>query len=41
MGHIFPVVPILGTTKLDHLKECLGAAEVHLTAQQAAWLAEG
>jgi aryl-alcohol dehydrogenase-like predicted oxidoreductase len=41
MGHSFPVVPILGTTKIDHLKECLGAAEVRLTAQQVAWLAEG
>lgn len=40
-SHKFAVVPILGTTKIDHLKECLAAAEVKLTAQQVAWLAEG
>jgi aryl-alcohol dehydrogenase-like predicted oxidoreductase len=41
MSHPFPVVPILGTTKVDHLMDGLGAADVRLTAEQVRWLRDG
>jgi aryl-alcohol dehydrogenase-like predicted oxidoreductase len=34
----FPVIPILGTTKLDHLADALGSTSVQLTAGQVQWL---
>ena len=41
LGHPFPVFPILGTTRLEHLKDALAAAEIRLTPQQVDWLSEG
>ena len=38
MHRPFPVVPILGTENLDHLKDALGAANVQLSGQQIAAL---
>lgn len=37
----FPVVPILGTTKLRHLEDAIGALRVDLSAAQVAWLRDG
>ena len=37
----FPVIPILGTTKVDHLREAVNALDLVLTAQQIAWLRDG
>ena len=37
----FPVIPILGTTRLDHQADALGALAVQLTAAQAQWLRDG
>ncbi len=37
----FPVVPILGTTKTDHLQDALGSVNVKLTAADVRWLKEG
>ena len=34
----FPVFPIIGTLDLEHLRETLAAASLHLTPSQAAWL---
>lgn len=34
----FPVIPILGTTQPDHLREGLAATEVRLTEEQVNWL---
>lgn len=41
MNHPFPVIPILGTGKPDHLAEAVAAAEIHLTAEQVRWLRDG
>ncbi|MDB5328723.1 MAG: aldo/keto reductase [Phycisphaerales bacterium] len=38
MQRPFPVVPILGTGNLDHLKDALGATKVNLSGQQIAAL---
>jgi len=35
----FPAVPILGPSSEEHLLDALGAAEVHLTLEEARWLA--
>lgn len=37
----FPVVPILGTTKIDHLQDALGAVDVRLSPEEVRWLKEG
>jgi aryl-alcohol dehydrogenase-like predicted oxidoreductase len=37
-GQEFPVIPIVGTTKPDHLRDALGATDVPLTAEQVRWL---
>ncbi len=37
----FPVVPILGTSNLDHLDDALAAADLRLTAEQCRWLELG
>ena len=37
----FPVFPIIGTTRIDHLRESCAAATLSLTAAQAAWLDNG
>lgn len=37
----FPTFPILGTTKLDHLRDALAATEVRLTGEQVRWLRDG
>ncbi|MEI7834029.1 MAG: aldo/keto reductase, partial [bacterium] len=37
----FPVVPILGTSNLDHLHDAFGACGVHLQPEQVRWLEEG
>ena len=34
----FPVIPILGTTKLDHQADALASTTVQLTAEQVRWL---
>lgn len=34
----FPVIPILGTTKIDHLQDALGAEALTLTPEQRDWL---
>ena len=36
----FPVFPIIGTLDLEHLRETLAAARLHLTPSQAAWLSQ-
>ena len=41
MSHPFPVVPILGTTKREHLADALAAASVPLSPEQARWLVVG
>lgn len=41
MSHPFPVMPIVGTTKLDHLADAVAATECQLTAAQLAWLHGG
>lgn len=40
-AHAFPVIPILGTLNLDHLRAGIGAGNVTLTAAHAAWLRDG
>ncbi len=35
----FPVIPILGTSQLNHLNDALGALDLALDAQQVRWLA--
>lgn len=37
----FPVIPILGTANVDHLRDALGVVDVSLTAEQAAFLETG
>ncbi|HEY0256839.1 MAG TPA: aldo/keto reductase [Candidatus Methylacidiphilales bacterium] len=37
----FPVIPILGTMDLSHLKEAMLAAEISLTPRQVGWLETG
>ncbi|MFO7870558.1 MAG: aldo/keto reductase [Kiritimatiellia bacterium] len=37
----FPVIPILGTSSVEHLKDALGAADVNLTRAQVTWLEKG
>jgi aryl-alcohol dehydrogenase-like predicted oxidoreductase len=37
----FPVSPILGTTKLDHLKDSFAALDVKLSAEELRWLQHG
>jgi aryl-alcohol dehydrogenase-like predicted oxidoreductase len=37
----FPVIPIIGTKKLDHLDDALDAVTVRLTPEQTRWLEEG
>jgi aryl-alcohol dehydrogenase-like predicted oxidoreductase len=40
--HQAPItIPILGTTKVDHLRDALGAVDVTLTAEQVRWLRQG
>ncbi len=41
MNHGFPVIPILGTNKIAHLRDALGAGDVKLTPQQVTWLRDG
>ncbi|HEV8247221.1 MAG TPA: aldo/keto reductase [Polyangiaceae bacterium] len=38
MHQPFPVVPLLGTTKLDHLKDALGAPGLDLSSDEVGWL---
>jgi len=37
----FPVFPIIGTVRQDHMKEALLAASIRLTPEQLTWLAAG
>lgn len=37
----FPVIPILGTSKVKNLVDAIGAADVSLSAEQANWLKNG
>jgi aryl-alcohol dehydrogenase-like predicted oxidoreductase len=41
MSHDFPVIPILGTTNVEHLRDAAGAVGVKLSAEQQKWLAAG
>jgi len=41
MNHPFPIIPILGTSSVDHLKDALGAADTELSADQVRWLRDG
>ena len=41
MAQPFPVIPILGTTKREHLADALAAASVPLSPEQARWLVVG
>ncbi len=41
MGHDFPVIPILGTSNLEHLRDALGSVEVELSPDQVRWLRDG
>lgn len=41
MCHPFPVIPILGTRRLNHLADGLGAANVKLTPNEIEWLLKG
>lgn len=41
MSHDFPVIPILGTSKIDHLRDAAGAVGVRLSEQQLKWLVAG
>jgi aryl-alcohol dehydrogenase-like predicted oxidoreductase len=38
LNHPFPVIPILGTKKVEHLQDALGALDVKLDEKQIAWL---
>jgi aryl-alcohol dehydrogenase-like predicted oxidoreductase len=40
-SHPFPVIPIVGTTNIDHLRDADDATRVKLTAQQITWLRDG
>jgi aryl-alcohol dehydrogenase-like predicted oxidoreductase len=40
-SHEFPVFPIIGTTKVEHLRDAVAALEVRLTAEQIRWLRDG
>jgi aryl-alcohol dehydrogenase-like predicted oxidoreductase len=37
-GQIFPVIPIVGPSVLEHLADALKAANLHLTPDEVAWL---
>lgn len=37
----FPVIPILGTASVEHLRDALGAVDVSITPEQATWLETG
>jgi len=37
----FPVIPILGTTNVEHLQEAMAAADISLTDQTVQWLENG
>ncbi|MCJ8332302.1 MAG: aldo/keto reductase, partial [Lentisphaeria bacterium] len=37
----FPVIPILGTSDIEHLKDAMGAVDVDLSKSQADWLETG
>ncbi|WOO40727.1 aldo/keto reductase [Rubellicoccus peritrichatus] len=37
----FPVIPILGTSKVENLKDAVGAANVSLSTAQVNWLRDG
>lgn len=41
MSHPFAVVPIIGTTNVEHLRDTDAATNVRLTAPQITWLREG
>ncbi len=41
MHQPFPIIPILGTANVDHLKDALGAPEVELSEEQVSWLEHG
>jgi aryl-alcohol dehydrogenase-like predicted oxidoreductase len=41
MHQDFPAIPILGTTKMEHLQDAQGAAKVELSPEQVRWLREG
>jgi aryl-alcohol dehydrogenase-like predicted oxidoreductase len=41
MSQGFLVVPIIGTTDPEHLRDAMGAAQVSLTPEQVRWLREG
>jgi len=41
MNQPFPVVPILGTSNADHMRDAMGAASVELSAQEVNYLACG
>lgn len=38
MAQPFTVLPIIGTTKVEHMKEAMGAVAIRLTAEQVKWL---
>jgi aryl-alcohol dehydrogenase-like predicted oxidoreductase len=38
-GQKFPAIPILGTSKVDHLQDALRAADLRLSAEEVKWLA--
>jgi len=40
-AHAFPVIPILGTLNLDHLRDGMDAVNITITAAHAAWLRDG
>lgn len=40
-GHPFPVIPIIGSGNINHVREALGVANITLTSQQLAWLRDG
>jgi aryl-alcohol dehydrogenase-like predicted oxidoreductase len=40
-SHRFPVIPILGSTRVDHLSSALEARDLRLSDAQRNWLAEG
>ena len=41
MNQEFPVIPIIGTTDVEHMKDAFGAVDVKLTGQQVRWLRDG
>jgi aryl-alcohol dehydrogenase-like predicted oxidoreductase len=41
MCHPFPVIPILGTRRLNHLADAIGALDVTLSPEQIAYLRDG